>query len=202
MCFQSLVQFVKTTALVSHVVPWGFFVFRIYLLGMQCSHQFPWMFSFSHSYNFMFFVCGWCNYILGSSRPVFRVGFPPHVCTCRVQLYLQLQAVSHCIAPHSLLDANNTACVCVVVMTKLWWWWFCDAEKERWWIANVRDGQSQGEFPECILEGGWKTLWCASSFKILALCLKARGVTPAVGDRGEKWSSGVIVMEMYWPFKA
>lgn len=155
MCFQSLVQFVKTTALVSHVVPWGYFVFRIYLLGMQCSHQFPWMFSFSHSYNFMFFVCGWCNYILGSSRLVFRVGFPPHVCTCRVQLYLQLQAVSHCIAPHSLLDANNTACVCVVVMTKLWWWWFCDAEKERWWIANVRDGQSQGEFPERILEGGW-----------------------------------------------
>lgn len=135
------------------------------------------------SYNFNGFFCVCCDYILGSSQHVFRVGFPPHVCTCRTHLYLQLQAASHCIALYSLPDANNTACVCVVVMTKQWWWWWwrCDAEKERWWIANVRDGQSQGEFPERSPEGGWRTLWCVSSFKIPALCLKARCVTPVVG---------------------
>lgn len=102
--------------------------------------------------------------------------FVPVALLCKAQLYLQLQAAGHCIAPHSLPDANNTACVCVVVMTKQWrlWWWrqFCDAEKGRWWIANARDGQSQGEFPDRTLEGGGG-LWCVSSFKIGALCFES-----------------------------
>lgn len=38
-----------------------------------------------------------------------------------------------------------------------------------------------------------------SSLKIAALCLKAR-CDSCGGERGEKWSSGVIVMEMYQPF--
>lgn len=36
-----------------------------------------------------------------------------------------------------------------------------------------------------------------SSFKIGALCLKAPLCDSCGGERGEKWSSGVIVMEMY-----
>lgn len=131
----------------------------------------------------------------------FHLMFVPVAFLCRAQLYLQMQTVSHCIALCSPPCINNTACVSVIVMTKqLWLWCFEMLRMGRWWIANARNGQSQGEFPVCIL-GGWGTLWCVSSFKITALCLKAR-CDSCGGERGEKWSSGVIVMEMYWPFGA
>ena len=62
-------------------------------------------------------MCVCCRW--GLPSPCSGWGLPPHVCTCRTQLYLQLHlAGSHCVAPHSASDRDNAARVCVVVMTK------------------------------------------------------------------------------------
>lgn len=88
-------------------------------------------FTFSYLFHFYFPVTTVFNHILGSSQSAYRVGLPPHVYTCRSQLYLQLWAAGHCIAPHSQSDANSAACVCAIVMTKPWWrWWICETHDE------------------------------------------------------------------------
>lgn len=134
-----------------------------------------------------------CNHILWSSQPVFRVGLPPRVCTCSTPAWgttlpPQQPAADHCVG--SPFTARRKQCclfVCVCVCR-------CNDKAAAAVAGSVTLRKTQmmnckcremvkvrGRIPRARRCGvrWWglgevrTTLWCASSFKIRALCLKA-----------------------------
>lgn len=109
----------------------GFVLLRMNYLWVQCSHYFPSvLFPCSHP-----IISCFCVHILGSLQHMFRVGFPPHVCTCSSPVYgttLPTTAGSEPLYRSSFTARRKqySLCLCVVVMTKQWWWLFCDAKRD------------------------------------------------------------------------
>lgn len=123
-----------------------------------------------------------CNHILGSLQLVFRVGLPPHVCTCSTSASsstLPTAAISRplCCSPLNARRKQCSLCLCrcnvkaAVVAVNLW---ICDRQTnckcEKWskWRRIPRAHR-------WLVGGVLGTLWCVSSFKIRALCLRACG---------------------------
>lgn len=101
----------------------------------------------------------------------FHLMFVPVALLCRATTSPANASKWAIVLLFSYCQTQTMQLVPVVVMTKHWWRCSAHDELQMWEMVKVKE-YSQWH----ILEGrggGWRTLWCVSSFKITALCLKA-----------------------------
>lgn len=134
-----------------------------------------------------------------------------HVGTCYTPvgqtLPTTLGSESLCCPPFTARHKQCTSCLCrcndkaaALVLVVLWCWKGGDDELQMWEMVKVKENsQSASRRGRKGGAGGLYDVWVHLKSK---LCVWKTLCDSCGGERGEKWSSGVIVMVMYWPFRA
>lgn len=142
-----------------------------------------------HSHPLISYVLVWCNHILGSSRPVFRVGLPPHVFTCSTPVKgtaLPTTAGSkplYC-SPFTARRKQYSLCLCrcndkaSVMVAVLWRWETGDDELQMWEMVKVDENSQSASW------WGAGGLYDVRVHLKSGLCVWKPVVTPVVGRGG------------------
>lgn len=176
------------------------------------------MFAFSHSHPLISCVLVWRNHILGSSRPVFRVGLPPHVCTCSTPVKgtaLPTTAGSkplYC-SPFTARRKQYSLCLCrcndkaAVMVAVLWRWETGDDELQMWEMVKVEENSLSASWwgagglymwvhlkSGFVFESPLRLLWWGGGREMVICCHSYGNVLTVQGLAGQEvrlWLSGL-----------